>query len=46
MEPEKEHFSWFDFTVIVPHVFIDRTGDSEVKLNSYSYSFTQNKKVV
>lgn len=45
-EPEKAHYSWYDFAVLVPHVFIDKTGPTEQTYTSYSYSFTSNKKVV
>jgi len=44
--PEKEHFSFYDFAVLVPHIFIDRTGKDELRIDSYGYSFTSNRKVI
>lgn len=43
-EPETEHSNNYKFAVLVPHTFIDATGPTPKTMESYSYSFTQNRK--
>ena len=44
-DPEVDHNNNFKFAVIVPHTFIDSTSGEAKAYESFSYSFTQNKKI-
>lgn len=43
-EPETLKNNNFKFAVLVPHTFVDNTEEVPKVFESYSYSFTQNKK--
>jgi hypothetical protein len=43
-EPETLKNNNFKFAVLVPHTFVDNTEEVPRDFESYSYSFTQNKK--